>query len=275
MVQSSFASMVSSFSIAIAVTGALALAGCGPKGSKVEVLHVEDEVVGPTVPTVAGGVELTFAAADGVTIAGTYWAPKDGGEKACVLMAHQLSSTRAEYGPVVTKLIGQAHVYAIDLRGHGASTTGPAGEVGWKGFETADWEKVEIDLVGALDVLRGKGAGEKCVVIGASIGSSATLRMAGAHPERVKGVVLLSPGLGYRGLATPEAARNVKAPVLIVHSQDKGAADAATALAQIFEDSAVEAEVIADPGQAHGMKIVAGDEAVLEQVVGFVRATMR
>ena len=127
----------------------------------------------------------------------------------------------------------------------------------------------------ALDALRGKGAGERCVVIGASIGSSATLRMAGAHPERVRGLVLLSPGLSYRGLATPEAARNVKAPVLIVHSQEKGAADAATALALIFEDSAVEAEVIADPGTAHGMKIVAGDPAVLDRVVGFVRAKLR
>ncbi len=267
--------MVSSGHAVASLALVVALAGCGPKGSKVTVLHVEDEVTGPVVPTVAGAAEVGFTAADGVAITGSYWPPRDPATTACVLFAHQLSSTRAEYVPVIEKLVGQAHLYAIDLRGHGASTHGPDGDVAWKGFETADWEKVEGDLLGALDALRGQGAGARCVVVGASIGSSAALRLAGAHPDRVGGVVLLSPGLNYRGLPTPDAARATRAPVLIVHSQEKGAADAATALAEIFRDGAIAVDVLADPGSAHGMKIVAADPALRDRVVDFIAGHLR
>lgn len=246
-----------------------AAVACGGGGKHVTVLHVDDVTTGPEVPTVPGAEELGFAAADGVTITGSYWAPAQP-TGACVLFAHQLSSTRAEYVPVVARLVGQAHLYAIDLRGHGASTKGPDGAFTWKGFTDEDWQRLEVDLAGALDVLAGKGAGPRCVVVGASIGSSAVLRLAGAHPERIAAVVLLSPGLAYRNLATPDAARATRAPVLIVHSQETGAVDAATALANILRDGGVAVEVRADPGTAHGMKIVAGDPAILDQVVAFV-----
>ncbi len=258
----------------LALLAALSLVvGCGPDGKRVTVIHVEDETVGPVAPTVPGAEELTFAAADGVTIHGSYWAP-DRATAACVVFAHQLSSTRAEYVPVIARLKGQAHLYAIDLRGHGASTQGPDGAQSWKGFTAEDWLKLEVDLAGALDAVRGKGAGEACVVVGASIGSSASLRLAGASPERVAGVVLLSPGLAYRGLATPDAARATRAPVLIVHSQESGAVDAATALANVLRDTPTPVDVIADPGAAHGMKIVAGDPAILDRVVAFIAARL-
>ena len=258
----------------LALLAALSLAvGCGPDGKRVTVIQVEDETVGPVAPTVPGAEALSFAAADGVAIHGSYWAP-DRATAACVVFAHQLSSTRAEYVPVIARLKGQAHLYAIDLRGHGASTQGPDGALTWKGFTAEDWLQLEDDLRGALDAVRGKGAGEACVVVGASIGSSAALRLAGAAPGRVTGVVLLSPGLNYRGLATPDAARATRAPVLIVHSQEQGAVDAATALANILRDAAPGVDVIADPGTAHGMKIVAGDPATLDRVVAFIAARL-
>jgi len=256
---------------------ALALAplvlACGPKGSKVTVLEVHDEVVDKAPPTVAGAEEVTFQAADGVTIAGSYWAPREAAE-GCVLFAHQLSSTRAEYVPVIERLVGQAHLYAIDLRGHGASTQGPDGPVTWKAFEPADWERIEDDLLGALDVLAAHGAGRRCVVVGASIGSSAILRLAGGHPERVTGVVLLSPGLAYAKLATPDAARATRSPVLIVHSHEQGAEDAARALADILRANPVPVEVITAEGDAHGMKIVSGDPGTLAHVVGFISGAL-
>lgn len=244
------------------------LAACGGGGAKVTVLPVVDEPA-PASPTVAGGEELTFVADDGVTIAGTYWKP-DAPTGHCVVFAHQLSSTRAEYVPVIARLRGRAHLYAIDLRGHGASSQGPDGLITWKTFETPDWERVEADLLDAFEATRARGASGQCVIVGASIGSSAALRLAGSAQKRVAGVVLLSPGLAYRGLGTPDAARTTVAPVLIVHSQEKGAVDAATALANILGERQVPVEVIADPGTAHGMKIVAADPAILDRVVAFI-----
>jgi 3-oxoadipate enol-lactonase len=244
---------------------ALAVA-CGGGGRRVEVIPVVDEVVeaGPRL----AGEDVTWQGADGVALAGTYAAPSTP-TAACVLFAHQLSSTRAEWAPIFDGLRGRAHLLAVDLRGHGASGPAPGA---WRGFGTSDWEAVEGDLAAALEVLAARGAGPRCAVIGASIGSSAALRLAGARPDRIGGVVLLSPGLAYRGLATPDAARATRAPVLIIHSQERGAVDAATALAEILRANPGEVEVVADPGAAHGMKIVAGDPALIERVVAFLAA---
>jgi len=217
--------------------------------------------------------EITFVAADGATIAGTYWAPPDPLTEACVVFVHQLSSTRAEYAPVIERLRGKAHLLAFDMRGHGASTDGgEAGKLDWQHFGSSDWAQVETDLGTGVEWLGTKGAGSRCVLVGASIGSSAVVRYVGANPDRARALVLLSPGLAYRGLKTPDAARKNTAPVLIVHSQEPGAVDAAGALAGIWRDATppVAVEVLADPGTAHGMKIVTGDPKVLDAVVGFI-----
>lgn len=219
-----------------------------------------------------GGEEVTFTADDGVTIAASYYAPTAATER-CVVLVHQLSSTRAEYKPVIDRIAGTMHVVAIDMRGHGASTKGADGAaIAWKAFETADWEKVEGDVGKAMDFIEEKGAGGSCELAGSSIGSSAVLRYSGSNPDKVTKLVLLSPGIAYRGVKTPDAARASRAPVMIVHSQENGAADAAGALAGIWGDAQppVPVEVIADPGQEHGMKIVAGDPAILERVVAFL-----
>lgn len=249
-------------------------AACGGGGQKVTNLAVVDEVV-DAAPTVPGAVEVSFDT-DDATITGSYWAPTDASTTACVVFAHQLSSTRAEYTPVIARLVGTAHLYAIDLRGHGASTRAPDGAaVTWKGFTLEDWAKVERDLLSAIGAVRQRGGGARCVVVGASIGSSATLRLAAAAPDLVSAVVLLSPGLNYRGLSTVEAARTTRVPVLIVHSQEAGASDAATALANLLTEASTPVEVIADAGTAHGMKIVAADPALLDRVVAFIAAQLR
>lgn len=255
----------------LVIAAALAT-GCGGGGKKVEVLPATDDTPEPATPA-GTGEELTFAADDGVTIAASYYAPTAATDR-CAVLVHQLSSTRAEYKPVIDGLRGSMHILAIDMRGHGASTKGADGAtIAWKTFETPDWEKVEGDVGKAMELLATKGAGSACRLVGSSIGSSAVLRYSGANPDKVEKLVLLSPGIAYRGVKTPDAARTSRAPVLIVHSQESGAVDAAGALEGIWGDAQppVPVEVIADPGQEHGMKIVVGDPAILERVVAFLR----
>lgn len=247
---------------------ALVLAACG--GTSAAPPPVSPTA--PSAPAAPDAEEVAFPADDGVTITGSYYAPANATDR-CAVLVHQLSSTRAEYQPVIDRIGGAMHVVAIDMRGHGASTRGADGAtVAWKTFETADWEKVEGDVGHAMTLLAGKGAGDACVLVGSSIGSSAVLRYAGANPAKVRALVLLSPGVAYRGVKTPDAARASRAPVLVVHSQENGAADAAGALAGIWRDATppVAVEVIADPGDAHGMRIVSGDPAILERVVTFI-----
>jgi pimeloyl-ACP methyl ester carboxylesterase len=245
------------------------LAACG--GGKSKQPTISDSTT-PTAADAPPGEEVTIAASDGVTIAGTYYPPA-GEVNGCIVFVHQLSSTRAEWQPVIDRVRAGKHIVAIDMRGHGASKKGADGAVvDWQKFETADWEKVEDDVGKVMDLLASKGASPPCTLVGSSIGSSAVLRYAGSNPSKVRSLVLLSPGLGYRGVMTPDSARASQAPALIVHSQEPGAADAAGALKEIWEGVTppVKVEIIVDPGQEHGMKIVGGDPKILERVVAFI-----
>lgn len=257
----------------------IAIAACGG-GNKPVATPAEGADVGGGGPMgfipPGAGEDLRFAG-DGVTLAATYHAPADPAARGCAVFVHQLSSTRAEYQPVIDRLRGQGHLLAIDMRGHGASTEGEAGaKLDWEQFDTAEWEKVAADVAAAQDQLVQRGADDRCVLVGSSIGSSGVLLAAARRPDRARALVLLSPGLAYRGVKTPDAARAVSVPVLIVHSQEGGAADAAGALSGIWNGATppVPVEVIADPGDAHGMKIVAADPAILGRVVGFIAAEL-
>jgi alpha-beta hydrolase superfamily lysophospholipase len=223
-------------------------------------------------PAPAGAQPLSFTTADGVTIEGSYWPPTDPATTGCAVFVHQLSSTRAEWAPVIEGLRGRGHLYAIDMRGHGASTRGASGPIDWQTFATEDWRKVADDLAAAVAALQARGARGPCVLVGASIGSSAVILSAGRAP--VAGVVLLSPGLAYRGVETVGPAAAVKAPVLIVHSQEDGAVDAVAAIAGALRGAGDQVDVIADPGTAHGMKIVAADVKIRDRVVAFIAAKL-
>ena len=86
-------------------------------------------------------------------------------------------------------------VVTLDLRGFGRSTS-----------ELDEYDSLEFpgDILAVLD-----DAGiEKAVLVGQSIGASAALKVAVAHPDRVAGVVL-AHSLG--GLDNPELAELVKA----------------------------------------------------------------
>jgi pimeloyl-ACP methyl ester carboxylesterase len=239
---------------------------------------------GKTSPSASSGIvgsgdgwsnaveDITFAG-KGVTITATYYPPDHPSLHGCAIFVHQLASSRAEYQPVLERLRGRGHLLAIDMRGHGASTQGEGGAtLDWQQFEAADWALVADDVAAAIAQAIQRGADGRCVLIGASIGSSAVLLEAAHHPDSVRALVLLSPGLAYRGVETAGAARAVAAPVLIVHSQEDGAAGAAGALAAIWKGATppVPVEVIADPGDAHGVKILAGDPALLDRVTDFI-----
>ncbi|MCA9680334.1 MAG: alpha/beta fold hydrolase, partial [Myxococcales bacterium] len=213
-----------------------------------------------------GGQDVRLTTADGVTIAATYW-PGPAGDRGCVVMVHQLSSTRAEWAPFVARLRGRAHLMTIDLRGHGQSTAGPDGALSWKDFTTDDWAAADQDVTAATAWLSDHGAdGDRCVLVGASIGSSVVLRWAASHGH-VPGVALLSPGLGYRGLDTTAAAKAYPGLALVVRSEERGAEDAATFLERTWGDRVVMRVV---PGTSHGVRTANDDPGVIDAVVDLV-----
>jgi pimeloyl-ACP methyl ester carboxylesterase len=114
----------------------------------------------------------------GVTLAGT-----DVGEGPAVVLAHGLTATRRYVVMGSSALERGGHrVLAYDARGHGASS--PA-----ESPDAYHYEDLGADLEAVLDHA---GAGQ-AVLAGASMGAHTLLWLALQRPERVAGLVIITP----------------------------------------------------------------------------------
>jgi pimeloyl-ACP methyl ester carboxylesterase len=101
-----------------------------------------------------------------------------------VVLLHGLTATR-RYVVMGSRALERGHhrVLAYDARGHGSSA--PAAEPG-----SYTYEDLGLDLVAVLDA-----AGiERAVLAGASMGAHTALWLALRQPERVAGLVVITPG---------------------------------------------------------------------------------
>jgi 3-oxoadipate enol-lactonase len=118
-----------------------------------------------------------------ITGAGGRLAAEEAGEGPAVVLLHGLTATR-RYVVMGSRALerGGHRVVAYDARGHGASD--PAPEPGAYGY--ADLAE---DLRAVLD---DRGI-ERAVLAGASMGAHTLLAFALQHPERVAGLVVITP----------------------------------------------------------------------------------
>jgi pimeloyl-ACP methyl ester carboxylesterase len=125
-----------------------------------------------------GGVELTIRAPDGVGLSGEL----EGDGPVAVLLLHGLTATRRYVVMGSRTLARTGHaVLAYDARGHGHSQPAPCRAYGY--------EHLAADAVAVLDA-----AGvERAVLAGASMGAHTAVRVALERPDRVAGLVLITP----------------------------------------------------------------------------------
>jgi len=213
------------------------------------------------VPVFAAPKRVSFATADGWTIAADYRAPRRGG--AVVILAHGVGSSRSEWSRLADQLSARGvGTLALDLRGHADSRRGPDGERGYETFDaTGEWPKAEGDLLAAQKWLRGRGVPENRIAFGgASIGAN----LAAAAAERAHCrtfVVLLSPGVDYRGvmLALP-----AYAAILVGASPGDAYAEQARQMAAV----APNVETFSAPA-GHGVQMF-DDPATLQRVADWI-----
>jgi pimeloyl-ACP methyl ester carboxylesterase len=107
----------------------------------------------------------------------------DGPTRPPVVLLHGLTATH-RYVVMGSKALQRAghDVLAYDARGHGASDPAPSPEA-------YTYEDLAGDLLGVLD-----DAGfERAVLAGASMGAHTAIRLALDHPDRVAGLVIVTP----------------------------------------------------------------------------------
>jgi pimeloyl-ACP methyl ester carboxylesterase len=162
----------------------------------------------PLIGTLPSGTVTTF---DGQTIAYQIYPGKTGSTP--IILLHMLGRTRTDWDGFARWL--QKNGYAVvvpDLRGHGQSSGN------WEKFTDEDFNKMTYDVSALKSMLENQGADvTKLAIIGASIGANTALNYA-ATDKDVTTVILLSPGLNYRGSST--ANTKFGKPFLIVASND-------------------------------------------------------
>ncbi|HLC79517.1 MAG TPA: alpha/beta fold hydrolase [archaeon] len=159
--------------------------------------------------------KVEFKTSDGFKIKGNLHAKG----KTAIILLHQFQLDRTSYGGFAKKLSDANYtVLAIDLRGHGNSNEQNGKFRTFKDFSEKDFRDMEEDVNAAKRFLQLSGYDLKYIV-GSSIGANTALNYASHNPS-IEKVVLLSPGINYKGIDTQKNAANVNAKVLIVASSE-------------------------------------------------------
>ncbi|MFQ5802896.1 MAG: alpha/beta hydrolase [Candidatus Methylomirabilales bacterium] len=203
---------------------------------------------------------VTILAADGAVLIGDLYLPAlPAGQKApLVVLLHMLSRHRGDWQPFIPRLTAKGNaVLAMDLRGHGESIQKDSARLRWRSFSRADYARMPVDLLETLDALaayRNRINLNRVAVIGASIGCNVAL-VAAADRQAIRALVLLSPGLDYRGIKTEEAMRRYgQRPILLM----AGEADSysANSTRTLYTLAAGPKEIKIYGGPAHGTRIL-------------------
>jgi pimeloyl-ACP methyl ester carboxylesterase len=165
---------------------------------------------------------VNFLTDDGVSIIGSYYSPLKVVSNASssstttptVILLHMLGRDRSTWNAFASTL-SQKEGYAvlsIDLRGHGESVKQNNGNtISFQSFSQDDYNKMVLDVKAAKQFLiTNKNANPNNIsIVGASIGANVAINYAALDPT-IKSVVLLSPGINYRGVSTEEAITKYK-----------------------------------------------------------------
>ncbi len=167
--------------------------------------------------------EVTFVTADSVTIHGTLYLC-DGDQKSpALVLLHMLRHKRQDWDVLAREAVQTGFVVlTIDLRGHGQSVKEGSRTLDFKEFSNAEFAAMLEDVKSAVSFLRNEASVDaNCLSLaGASIGANLALKYA-AIDTAIQSIVLLSPGLEYRGLTTEEEMKSYgKRPVLLIAARD-------------------------------------------------------
>jgi len=224
-------------------------------------------ILGAAINLFGGEVmeKVSFYSTDGVKIVGSYQPPaKSGGE--VFILLHSLGSNKEQWGYFETKLTEAGFgFFAYDARGHGESIIKKDGaSISFENFgkpsPNSNWFKMVDDLAKAVNYLitEKKLARKQIGLIGASIGANVSL-IYGSTYNHVGTIVLLSPGLSYQGLETPDYIKAYsKGRILLAAAPDDVYAYNSTEL--LYKKIKNNTQAVFLEGESgHGVKMFDGD----------------
>jgi pimeloyl-ACP methyl ester carboxylesterase len=168
----------------------------------------------PTEPP-AGSRSVSFTSADGVELEGRIVGEGSVG----IVLSHMRPSDQASWWGFAEDLADEGYlVLTYNFRGYC-----PDGAAGCSSGET-DIPAIWQDVLGAIDLIRSEGA-QRVMLIGASMGGTASLLAAAEEGSGVDAVVTLSAPISFEGLSVgPDVLTRVSAAKLFIAGVGDGSA---------------------------------------------------
>lgn len=168
--------------------------------------------------------EITILTRDNLNISVKSYIPESNKLLPVVLLLHMLGKDKSSWDRFITKLLdSQYAVFSIDMRGHGRSTKIKDGnEIVYTNMNESDWKKLPDDIDDVISLIQNERLIDKnrIGIVGASIGANTAIIAASKHPDKIKTIVALSPGLDYHDIVTLDAAEKLKKPILFAVSEE-------------------------------------------------------
>jgi len=222
--------------LALFIACSLALSGCGSDGD--------------AVPDLSGSQAVSFASRDGVGLEGRLF----GRGTTAVVLSHMLPADQRSWFDFAGRLAEHGYlVLTYDFRGYC-----PGGDGGCSRGER-DVSSIWQDVLGAIDLVRSRGA-TRVVLVGASMGGTASLVAAAEEGVDVEAVVALSAPVSIEGLvADGSLLQQISAGKLFIAGVgDAAAADAAE---ELYATSPPPKRVEIVPADDHGTDLLTGAQA--------------
>jgi pimeloyl-ACP methyl ester carboxylesterase len=145
-----------------------------------------------------------------------------------IVLIHGLSSDHLAWGDLPATLVKSGYsVFALDLRGHGKSTeTVNHNKVTWRLFENEQWLKLYQDLDSAIQFFQAAHKkypavdAKNVALLGENLGANLAVFSAAERQNHVKTLLLMSPGLDYKGIIPSQAIVDIDNSVLMITGKD-------------------------------------------------------
>ncbi len=204
---------------------------------------------------------VVITVADGLALRGTLFNPAYRPAPIVVLLPEERLD-RSSWDALAARLQADGYaVLTVDLRGYG--------ETGGR----VDWSLAPADIQAVLELIKQLSGIDpaRLTLVGSSISANLALRGC-ADVSYCHSVVLLSPGLDYRGLTAADAMARLGArPVLIIASQnDENNPGDSVALDGMATGAH---QLILYPAAGHGMAMFTAEPATLDTIVNWIKAT--
>jgi len=201
-------------------------------------------------PDLSGSEAVSFLSRDGVELEGRLF----GQGASAVVMSHMLPEDQRSWFDLADRLAEQGYlVFTYDFRGYC-----PGGDGGCSSGER-DISAIWLDVLGAVDLVRSRGA-TSVVLVGASMGGTASLVAAGEEGVDVQAVITLSAPLSIEGLLA-DAALLQRLSVGKLFIAGVGDAAAAAAAQELYGISPPPKRVEIVPANDHGTDLLTGAQA--------------